>query len=156
VSPTIGVGHEPQSLSNVRRSDAASRYTNRPAGVTFSLQVSLNKVKPSVVNRAFNLLTKDNVRSALADEIEPDRPEVTLVCNAPPGTGCAEGLAGATARPNRSILGPSGKAQGVAPAAKAGEEMTLNKSGKVTGSNILDAPRIYFTFRQMPRVYQIA
>jgi hypothetical protein len=109
-----------------------------------------------VVNRCFNLLTKDNVRPALADEVEPDRPEVTLVGNAPPGTGCAKGLAGATARPNRSILGPSGKPQGVAPAAETGEEMTLNKSGKIACFNILDAPGIYFTFGYMPRVYQIA
>jgi hypothetical protein len=116
----------------------------------------LNKVKPSVVNRCFNLLTKDNVRSALADEVEPDRPEMALVCNAPPDTGCAERLAGATARPNRSVLGPSGKAQGVAPAAETGEKMTLNKSVKITCADILDAPRINFTFRQMPRDYQIA
>jgi hypothetical protein len=116
----------------------------------------LNKVEPSVVNRCFNLLTKDNVRFALADEVEPDRPEMALVGNAPTCTGCAEGLARATARPNRSILGPSGKAQGVAPTTKTGEKMTLNKSGKVTGSNILDAPCVYFTLGQMPRFNQIA
>jgi hypothetical protein len=116
----------------------------------------LNKVEPSVVNRCFNLLTKDNARAALADEVEPDRPEMALVCNAPPDTGCAERLARATARPNRSVLGPSGKAQGVAPTAKTGKEMALNKFGKVTCADILDAPRINFTFRQMPRVYQIA
>jgi hypothetical protein len=65
-------------------------------------------------------------------------------------------LAGATARPNRSILGPSGKAQGVAPAAKTGKEMALNKSVKITCFDILDAPGIYFTLGNMPRFYQIA
>jgi len=155
-SNALGVCHKPKSLSDVRRPDAASRYTNRPAGVTFSLQVSLNKVKPSVVNRAFNLLTKDNVRSALADEIEPGRPEVSIISGAFLGACGAEGLARATARPNRSVLGPSGEAQGVTPAAKSGKEMALNKSGKVTGSNILDAPCVNFTLGQMPRVYQIA
>jgi hypothetical protein len=134
----------------MRRPDAASRYTNRPAGVAFSLQVSLNKVEPSVVNRCFNLLTKDDSRAALADEIEPDRPEVSIISGAFLRAGGAERLARATARPNRSVLGPSGKAQGVAPAAKTGEEMALNKSGKVTGSNILDAPRIYFTLGICP------
>jgi hypothetical protein len=116
----------------------------------------LNKIEPSVVNRCFNLLTKDDSRAALADEVEPSRPEMTLVGNAPSGTGCAEGLAGATARPNRSVVGPSGKAQGVTPATKSREEMALNKSGNVTGSNILDAPCVYFTLGNMPRVYQIA
>jgi len=127
-------------LSDVRRPDAASRKTNRPAGVTFSRQVRLNKVEPTVVNRCFNLFTKDNVRSALADEVEPGRPEVPLVGNATAAAGRAEGLTGATARPNRSVLRPSGKAQGVAPTAKAGEEMTLNKSGKIACFDILDAP----------------
>jgi hypothetical protein len=152
VSPTIGVGHEPQSLSNVRRPDAASRQTNRPAGVTFSFQISLNKIEPSVLNRCFNLLTKDNSRAALADEIEPDRPEVSIIGNAFLRASGAEGLAGATARPNRSVVGPSGKAQGVTPAAKAGEEMALHVSGKIACSNILNAPCVYIALGDMPCV----
>jgi hypothetical protein len=155
-SVSLGVGHEPQSLSDVRRADAASRDTDRPAGVTFSRQVSLNKVEPSVVNRCFNLFTKDNVRSALADKVEPGRPEMALVCNAPPGTGCAEWLAWARACPNRSVLGPSGKAQGVTPSTKAGKEVALGVSGKIACFDILDAPRINVTLGNMPRVYQIA
>jgi len=143
-SIVFGVGHEPQSLSDVRCPDAASRQTNRPAGVTFSFQVSLNKIEPSVLNRCFNLLTKDDSRAALADKIEPDRPEVSIIGNAFLRASGAEGLAWATACPNRSVVRPSGKAQGVAPAAKTGEEMALNKSGKVTGSNILDAPCVDF------------
>jgi hypothetical protein len=116
----------------------------------------LNKVEPTVVNRCFNLFTKDNVRSALADEVEPDRPEMALVGNAPPGTGCAKGLAWATACPNRSILGPSGEAQGVAPTPESGKEVALGIANKFTCFDILDAPRINFTFRQMPRFNQIA
>jgi hypothetical protein len=69
---------------------------------------------------------------------------VSIISGAFLSAGGAEGLAWATARPNRSVLGPSGKAQGVAPAAKTGEEMALNKSGKVTGSNILDTPCVNF------------
>jgi hypothetical protein len=56
----LGVGHEPQSLSDVRSADARSRHTDRPAGVVFTFQVSLNKVEPSVVNRCFNLFSKDD------------------------------------------------------------------------------------------------
>jgi hypothetical protein len=59
ISLAVGVGHEVKSLSDVRRADARSRKTGRPAGVADSFQVILNKVEPAVSNRAFNLLTKD-------------------------------------------------------------------------------------------------
>jgi hypothetical protein len=100
----------------------------------------LNKVEPSVVNRCFNLLTKDNVRSALADEVKPGRPEVPLVGNTAACTSGAEWLTGATARPNRSVLGPSGKAQGVAPATESREEVALCVPVKFACFDILDAP----------------
>lgn len=45
-----------------------------PDGVVESFQVSLNKIKPSVPNRCFNLLTKDDCRAALLDEPEPVGP----------------------------------------------------------------------------------
>jgi hypothetical protein len=56
----VVVSHEPQSLSDVRGADARSRHTDRPAGVVFAFQVSLNKVEPAVVNCCFNLLSKDD------------------------------------------------------------------------------------------------
>jgi hypothetical protein len=59
-SIVFNVGHEPQSLSDVRGADARSRHTDRPAGVVFTFQVSLNKVEPAVVNCCFNLLSKDD------------------------------------------------------------------------------------------------
>jgi hypothetical protein len=136
----------------MRRPDARSRYTDRPAGVVFSFQIRLNKIEPSVVNRCFNLFTKDNSRSALADEIKPDWPEVSIISGAFLGACGAEGLAWTTARPNRSVVGPSGKAQGVAPSTKTGEEVALHVSGKITCVNILDAPCVNFAFGNMPRV----
>jgi hypothetical protein len=136
----------------VRRADARSRYTCRPAGVAFTFQIKLNNIEPSVVNRCFNLLTKDDSRAALADEIEPDRPEVSIISGAFLSACGAEGLAWATARPNRSVVGPSGKTQGVAPAAKTGEEVALHVSGKITGANILDAPCVYIALGDMPCV----
>jgi hypothetical protein len=69
-----GVGHEPQSLSDMRRADARSRQYGRPAGVTLSFQVRENKVEPTVANRRFNLLAKHSVRSRLFDELEPCGP----------------------------------------------------------------------------------
>jgi hypothetical protein len=76
---TSGVRHPPQSLSDVERADTASRETDRPRGVAFSLQVIAYKVEPAVGNRCFNLLTKHRVRAALADEAKPGRPKVARI-----------------------------------------------------------------------------
>jgi hypothetical protein len=69
-----GVGHEPHSLSDMRRADTASWQYGRPHGVTFRFQVSENSVEPAPSDRRFNLLSKDRCRAALADETEPMRP----------------------------------------------------------------------------------
>jgi hypothetical protein len=61
-------------MPRARIADARSRETDRPEGVAFSFQVRLNKVEPAVPNRCFNLLTKDNVRLALLDDVEPCGP----------------------------------------------------------------------------------
>jgi hypothetical protein len=66
-------------LPDVRSADARSAEIERPAGVTRSFQVSLNKVEPSEASLGRNLLSKDHARSALADEPEPSGPEVALV-----------------------------------------------------------------------------
>jgi hypothetical protein len=99
-----GLRHEVQSVSDVRRTDPRSRNTGSPEDITFSFQVILNKIEPSVFNCAFNLFAKDNVRSALLNEFEPCWPEVALVGNAFTGASDAEGLARTTTRPNRSII----------------------------------------------------
>ena len=51
----------------------------RPAGVAFCFQVCRYSIEPSVTNRACNLLAKDMLRAALADEIEEHGPEVAFV-----------------------------------------------------------------------------
>jgi hypothetical protein len=93
--PAIGVGHEPKPVPDVRGADARSRQYRRPDGVAFSLQVSLNKIEPAVGNRRFNLLTKNNWRAALADEPEPDGPEVPGIVESCTVAGNGKGLAGA-------------------------------------------------------------
>ena len=76
--PAISVGHplrnKPNPLSDVRSADARSRDTDRPEGVAEVFQVSLNKVEPTMASRCFNLLTKDDARSALVDEPMPCGP----------------------------------------------------------------------------------
>ena len=74
-----GVGHPIQPLPDVRRAETASRGTKRPDGVACIFQVSRHKVEPSKSASARNLLAKDHVRSALADEPVHLRPKVAVV-----------------------------------------------------------------------------
>lgn len=65
----------------MRCPDAVCSKYRRPAGVAFTFQVSEYKVKPAVPNSVFNLLSNDDWRLALADEIKERGPEVALVVN---------------------------------------------------------------------------
>jgi hypothetical protein len=124
----LGVCHEIQSLPAVRRADTARSKYRLPNGVTFRFQVRLNKVEPAVSNRCINLFSKDDCRATLADESVPSRPEMTRVCK-PLAFSCgAETGARTASRPNRSVIGPSGEAQGVTPDSDAGEEMALGEA----------------------------
>jgi hypothetical protein len=91
----LGVGHEPQPLADMRGADAVCAQYCRPNGVAFALHVCTNSIEPAMPHRAFNLLSKDRCRAALADEVKPDWPEVTLVVGAELLAGKAEWLAGA-------------------------------------------------------------
>jgi hypothetical protein len=92
VSDALAVGHplrsEPQSLPDVRGTDAVCAKNRSPDGVAFSFQVSLNSVEPTMPDRCRNLLAKDRCRAALADEAEPDGPEVPGVIDALLLAGC--------------------------------------------------------------------
>jgi hypothetical protein len=74
----LGVGQlfrePPEPLSDMGRADARSAEIDRPCGVARSFQVSLNKVEPSEAVLACNLLTKDEARTALSDEVDEGRP----------------------------------------------------------------------------------
>jgi hypothetical protein len=63
----------------MRRTDARSAEIDRPAGVARVFQVSVYKVEPSEAVFRRNLFTKDNVRSALADEVVKRGPQVPLI-----------------------------------------------------------------------------
>lgn len=65
-----GVPHSApiQSLSDVRRVDGASRDINRPAGVTFSLQISGNSIEPAIASRSRNLLSQHDSGPGGTDE----------------------------------------------------------------------------------------
>ena len=63
-------------------------------------------------NRALNLLSKDRDGAALANEPRPMRPEMPIVGPAVAFPALENWLAGATTRPNRSVVGPSGESEG--------------------------------------------
>ena len=63
----------------MRRADARSAEIDRPAGVARCFQVSLYKVEPTKAVFACNLLTKDDWRAALADEVVESWPQVPLI-----------------------------------------------------------------------------
>lgn len=102
-----GVGREVQSLSDMRGLDARSAQIGRPDGVVRTFQISRNNIQPGEAILACNLLAKDDWRATLADEAGEDGPEMALVFRAALLPRCAERLAGTTAGPNRSAVGPS-------------------------------------------------
>ena len=63
----------------MRRTDARRRERDTPEGVTQGFQVSVYKVDPRLDSFARNLLSKDDCRPALADEVFKGWPEVPLV-----------------------------------------------------------------------------
>ncbi len=120
------------------RTEATSWDNGRPDGVALIFHVIAYKVEPAVAHRCFNLLTHDMLRAALADEVEPRRPEVPLVSK-PCSFACrAERLAGTGTRPYTAGVGPPGASEGVGPDTNTRKEVTLGVAGEVTGCDVKD------------------
>jgi hypothetical protein len=130
------VSDPPEPLADVRRTDARSAEIDRPCGVARSFQISEYKVEPLKAVLACNLLANDNIRLALGDELEEERPEVSVVGEAALLPRRRERLAGTGTGPDGSVVGPSSEPEGVRPSANPGEEMRGNKSAKVGCVNI--------------------
>jgi hypothetical protein len=112
----------------VRRTDARRRERDRPEGVTHDFHVIAYKVDPRVRVLACNLLSKDDCRAALFDEVVEVGPQVPLVIK-PSSLACrAERLARTGTSPNRSVVTPSGRPEGMGPDANACEEMALREA----------------------------
>lgn len=127
----------------MRCARAVCAQYDRPDGVAFSLQVCTNSVEPAVANRAFNLLAKDALRAALADEPEHVGPEVPLVGLRLPLARRTERLAGAASGPHGAVGGPAGELQGEVPSADPGEEVDAREAREVRRSEVCDAPLIH-------------
>ncbi|WCP14516.1 hypothetical protein sphantq_02962 [Sphingobium sp. AntQ-1] len=140
LSAAIGVTQPESAISDMRPAEARSRKRDKPEGVTHGFQVSLYKIEPYASAAARNLLSSDDWRLALLDEVVESGPQMPLVSK-PFSLACrAERLARARSRPDRTIIGPTGAAQGVAVDADAGEEVALSKSSKLIWADIFDAP----------------
>jgi hypothetical protein len=155
---TVGVGHgdEVEPLSDVRCPDASSAQIGRPDGVACGFQVSRYSVEPRPAVAARNLLSKEDCRAALADELGDDGPEVAVVVNAATLAGRRERLAGTACGPDGAIVGPAGEAQSVGPSADAGEEVDLRQSSKVSCSNVADRSLIDGPIGDVTRRDQVA
>jgi hypothetical protein len=73
-SLAVGVGQPVKPVADVRGADARRRKRDRPEGVTQGFHVSLYKVDPYISVFAANLLTKDDDRASLSNEMEPCGP----------------------------------------------------------------------------------
>jgi hypothetical protein len=138
------VGHEIQSLSDVRGFDARSAQICRPDGVTRTFQVSRNNIQPGESILACNLFPKDRCRATLADEPKKVRPKVALVFRAALLTCVAERLTGTGAGPDGAIVGPSSQSEGVTPSADTGEEMALSEVCEVIRLYVLYASFVHY------------
>jgi hypothetical protein len=74
LSLVCGVGQPVEPVSDMRSTDARRRKRDRPDPVSQAFQVILYKVDPRICVAARNLLSKDDCRAALADEVEEVRP----------------------------------------------------------------------------------
>jgi hypothetical protein len=129
-------------LTDVRRADARSAQIGSPDGIAQCFQVSAYSVEPRPAVSTRNLLSKDDWREALGDEATPLGPEMPLVVGAFASAGDGEGLAGAGASPDGSVVGPSGESERVAPDSDAGEEVRLRSSSNRLTGDLQDASGI--------------
>jgi hypothetical protein len=155
-STARGVGHPIKSVSDVRRTDARRRERDRPEGVTHGFQVSVYKVDPRVAVFACNLLSKDDCRLALFDEVVEGWPQVPLVIK-PSAFACrAERLARTGTSPNGSVVAPSGRSQGMAPNANTGKKVALGETAQVAWVDIFNTPFVNIAGRDVPGINQVA
>jgi hypothetical protein len=123
----------------VRGAEARSAQICRPNGVARCFQVSVYSVEPAEAVLARNLFSKDDWRAALCDEPVELGPEMALVLDALALACGTERLAGAGAGPDRSVVSPSGEAEGVGPDADACEEVALCEIAQIRSLNAGDA-----------------
>lgn len=140
----------------MRGATARRAGIDSPEGVARCFHVSRYKVEPAEAVLARNLLSKNVVRTALADEVEEGGPKVPLIIK-PAAFACrAERLAWTRSGPHRTIIRPAGETERVGPDSDAGEEVALSKSRKLIWLDIGNAPLVHDAGRDVPRRDQVA
>jgi hypothetical protein len=155
-SVVVGVDHPVAAVSDVRRADARRRERDGPESVAQGFHVSAYKVDPRVDSLCRNLLSKDDCRAALADEVVPGRPEVPLVSKSSAFASRAERLTRARPSPNRSIVWPSCKTKSSGPDPDAGEEVALGVAVDLMGFDVFDASLVDHARCDVARCDQVA
>jgi hypothetical protein len=107
-------------------------------------------------NRCFNLFTKDDVRSALADEACPGWPKMAGIIRPILTSRRGERLTGATASPNKSTIIPFCEPECTAPPSDAGEEVALGVLGQIGGPDFGDTSFIDISVSYETRLNQFA
>jgi hypothetical protein len=139
------VGHEVESLPDVRSTEARSAGIDRPDGVTLSFHVSRNSVEPSKSAFRRNLFAKDRERPALADEPEELGPQVALVIEASFFARRTERLTRARPRPDFSIFWPPGFLKCITPNSDSRKKVALRVPLKISRLHIYNGPFIHVT-----------
>jgi hypothetical protein len=126
----------------MRRADARSAQIGGPDRIAQRLQVSTYSIEPNAASLARNLLSKHRCRSALGDESEHVRPEVTFIRRSPLLSGNGERLTGTASRPNFSLVWPVRELQCIFPAPDPSKEMHTITAANVLSVQMHNAPSI--------------
>jgi hypothetical protein len=152
-------GGEVDPLPRVRGTDARSWEIVRPDGVARSFQISRNNVEPSEAVRARNLLSNEDRRQSLCDELEPRGPEVSIVAESGDRSvllRLGEWLAGTGSAPQLDAIGPAGGPSCGRPEADAGEGVELVDADEVGGGELEDRSIIDASGGDVPVSHEIA
>lgn len=88
----VGVRHNENAVSSVRRTDGTSRNNKRPAGVAKRFQVSEHSVE-SQCDESRSIFSKHPSGPDVRNDVAHSRPEPSGVASSPPPAGETDGLA---------------------------------------------------------------
>jgi hypothetical protein len=100
----VAQGDPIDSVSDVGGVHRASRDIDRPAGVTFSLQISADSVEPTIASRSRNLLSHDDRGPTGSDKSKEVGPQVPWIVDTEPFSRLRERLTGARSCPEGSVV----------------------------------------------------
>jgi hypothetical protein len=133
----------------MRRSDARSAQIGSPAGISQVFQVKANSCEPLAPIRARNLLSKNDWRSALGDEVVKSGPKMSFVGVALALSRARKRLTRAGAGPDGAFVGPACPPKSKRPTADAGEEVDLGEVLEFLGADVGDGSVVHDSRRNV-------